>query len=630
MLVKPAKPQRPLTFNRTNRLARAKAHEFELQSHGWNYRNREDKTNLPPNTLIAGSQNVLTNTAGRVGVRKGYTLDGVADTSISSILSAYDYEVAAGFVRNVRAGFLTSALNDGKLQFRYDSGTAVTWYTIESSQTSTSYNFTRWWDSTKNMSLMLYVNGGARIREWSGGVGVAASVTSNTIVTSGTKTIAQNGFYTTGAHSVWVAGAAYSYTAISGNTFTGVTPDPTGLITAGDVVYQAGESNTNASMSLALTKCDLIEQLNNHVYAGDLTNNVVYISKDTNFKIWTFTSPTRLPGEGAILTLNAPPRAFIPQENVMYLSSGLSDWGVTRFTLSGDNTAEAVTYQALNTVPLQGAQSQALATKIRNNVLFISNEPTVTTWGRVSTVYPVPQTTDLSSSIIDDMNAYNFTNASIKWHKNFIYIAVPAESKVLVYNMTDPKHHYWEAPQILPISRFYVVNGILYGHSYTSSESYKLFTGYNDNGSFIEAKATFAYNSHGIRSSSKGFNKFYVEGYITSNTTLYRDLNFDLDGCVTTLTDSIVGTDSRIVCILAGDNSLGKESLGKNPLGGNLIQTNSTTLGPKFRVVRTNVKVPYYEYSTTFRTNGIDQQWELLCFGPAWSNTSEGQAEITE
>lgn len=628
---KPPQQQKSLSFNRSRLLGKAKAHEFDVIStfqHG--YRNREDKTNLPPNTLIEGSQNVLTNVSGRVGVRKGYTLDGAADTSISSILASYDYEVAAGFVRNVRGGFLTSALNNGKLQFRYDNGTTVTWYTLESSQASTGYNFTRWWDSTNNMSLMLYVNGTAAIKEWSGGVGVIASSTNNSVTISGTNTIAQNGFYTTGAHSIWIAGVAYTYSSISGNVFSGVSPDPSAAATAGVITYQQPETNTNSSMSLALSKNDLIEQLNNHVYVGSLTNNVVYISKDTDFENFSYTSPTRLPGEGAILTLNAPPKAFIPQEDRMYLSSGLNDWGLTQFLLSGDNTAEALNYKQLNTVPLQGAQSQAMTDKIRNNVIFISNEPIVTTWGRVSTVYPVPQTTDLSDGIINDMDAYDFTDASVKWHKNFIYIAVPAESRVLVYNMTNAKNHYWEAPQILPISRFYVVDGELYGHSYNSSESYKLFNGHNDNGNFIEAKATFAYNSHGQRDNSKGFNQFYIEGYISSNTTLYRDLNFDLDGCQTTETDSIEGTDSRIVCIGANDNSLGKDSLGKNPLGGNTNQVTNTTLPPKFRVIRTNTKVPYYEYSPTFRSNGVDQQWEILAFGPAWSDTNEGEADITE
>ncbi len=40
------------------------------------YRNREDKTKLPPGVLIEGSQNVLTDVNNTVGITKGYVLDG--------------------------------------------------------------------------------------------------------------------------------------------------------------------------------------------------------------------------------------------------------------------------------------------------------------------------------------------------------------------------------------------------------------------------------------------------------------------------------------------------------------------------------------------------------------------------
>lgn len=613
--------------------AQTKSGEFSIiSSFPSGFRNREDKTNLPPYVLVDGSQNVLTNTAGRIGVRKGYALDGPADTTISSILAAYDYEVATGQVQHLRAGGLTSAGNDGKLQYRYDSGTTITWRDLETGQSSTNYNFTRWWDATLTMSKMLYVNHSANIREWSGGVTTVSAAGANTLTITGTDTWAQKGFYTTGTHTVVIAGVAYGATGGWGTTIlTGVAPNPSaGGVVSGDIAHQKPETSTNSSMSLALSVNDLIEQLNNHVYVGSLTNNVVYISKDTDYKNYTYTTPVRLPGEGAILTLNSSPRAFVPQENVMYVSSGLSDWGEAIFTLAAANNAEAVNYQELNTVPLQGAQSQAMASKIRNNVLFISNEPIVTTWGRVDNVFPTPQTTDLSSPIVDNMNAYDFTDASIKWHKNFIYIAVPAESRVLVYNMTNPANPYWEAPQILPISRFYVVDGELYGHSYTTSESYKLFTGYNDNGSFIDARATFAFDNHGLPALSKLFTDYFIEGYISSNTDLTVTLQYDIDGCATNLTSTVIGSDTQVVCISTNDNSLGKFSLGSQPLGGNLNRVTSTTLPPKFRVIKTFGQVPYYEYQVTFSTNGIDKQWEVLRFGPAAYSSAENQSYITQ
>ena len=59
------------------RLQSAKMHEFTLvDSFKMGYRNREEVTMLNPGILIAGSQNVMTNTSGRVGIVKGYAIDG--------------------------------------------------------------------------------------------------------------------------------------------------------------------------------------------------------------------------------------------------------------------------------------------------------------------------------------------------------------------------------------------------------------------------------------------------------------------------------------------------------------------------------------------------------------------------
>lgn len=64
-------------FSISRRIASAKVREFSLTDNfTLGYRNREDKTKLPPGVLIKGSQNVLTSVNNTVGITKGYTLDG--------------------------------------------------------------------------------------------------------------------------------------------------------------------------------------------------------------------------------------------------------------------------------------------------------------------------------------------------------------------------------------------------------------------------------------------------------------------------------------------------------------------------------------------------------------------------
>lgn len=602
------------------------------------YRNREDKTNLKPGILIEGSQNVLTDVTGRVGITKGYALDGAASVVMAPILAAYDYEMHTGQIRHLRAGFLTNTGNDGKLQYRYvaTDGT-VSWRDLMTSLTSVSFNFADYWDNANFQSNLLFVNGSANIYKWTGGITTYASSTINTITKEGTETWGEIGFSPTG--SVVIGGVTYAYTGGTGTTtLTGVTPDPTGGgHTAGDIVHQAVVTTANSAMtSLPTINNALISNLKNQIYIGSLTNNQVYVSNVNDYLDYSFTSPVRVVGEGAILTLDATPRAFVTQEESMYISAGQDQWYETTFTLSADLTAESLTINRLKTTSQQAAQSQALTSKIKNNVVFVSNEPILNSLGRVSDVVVTPQTIDVSFPIVNDFNTYDFTDGQVFYHQKFIYVAVPQESLIRIYNMTDSVDNselivsstqfYWEAPVTFPVSRFSVIDGELYGHSYLTSESYKLFTGYNFNGSPIDARAVFSYMNSEVRESTKSQNEFYVEGYISSNSILNTNFNYELDGYAGQATYPLEGTDMQVVFIPSSSSSLGKSSLGKNPLGGELV--GSTGQPAKFRVIWTFPRIPYFEFSPSFTSVGTDFNWSILAFGAEAALTTEGQNDI--
>lgn len=617
------------SYGQSRRLSAAKAKEFNLvENFNHGYRNREEPTKLPPGVLVAGSQNVLTNTSGRVGITKGYTLDGSSSVVIAPILSSFDWKTAKGYERHLRAGFLTSAGNDGKLQFRYvNSAGTVIWTDLMTGLTSTSFNFVDFWDyNTEKIALLLFVNGAAQITEWSGATTTYASSTTNTITKQGTTTWAQEGFYANGTRQVTINGTVYTYTGGEGTTtLTGVTPDPTGAgIAVGDLVFQTVRTTTNGSMTgLPLLTNDIIGVLNNQVYVGSFTNNDVYVSKTNNYKDYSF-SATRAPSQGAILNLGETPIAFAPQEEEMYIGTK-NQWYLTKFTLSADLSAESLTVGPLKTASRQGPKSQALTSKDKNNVVFISNEPVLSAIGRVQNIYQTPQITDLSFPIVNDMNDYNFTDGSVAYWKNYILVAVPKSSLIRIYNQTNPSGAYWEAPVTYPISRFSIIEGDLYGHSYLTSESYHLFTGYNFNGSAIDARAIFSYNHYNARFASKSMDELYIEGRITQNGTLNFGVTYDTDGCATETSYTLDG-NSAFVCTYNDVNALGKNPLGKKPLGGdNLV----STLPPLFRMIQTFTRSAFYLEQTSFSSLAKDFQWELICFGSNASLTSEGNNEIT-
>ena len=648
-----------VSFNLSRRIAAAKNKEittvFDFVA---GYRNREDTSLLKPETLVAGSHDVLVGTTGRIRSREGYYIDGTSSSTVSVTRPLPDWEMGTGTIHHLRAGGLTSAGNDGKLQMRYIDtlgalGTtgATYWLDLLTSLTSTYFQSTNYWDTSNVKAKDLLVNRTGKIYEWTGAIGTIASVTSSTIVLNGSLTLAQLRFDASGY--VINAGVVYQYDSISGQTFTlhSGTPDPTGSVVNSPVYQQpvsytfSGATFTNSISPPTGFTCDLIGVLaTNQVIVASIVNNLVYLSKAGTYKDYS-QSTARLQYEGDTFTTIGNVTALIPQEDKMYVSSGLSEWFVTDFTqtvISNSTTGTTQTFEVakldqLKTTSGQAAISQYATTKIANDIAFISNEPRVDSLGRVDNITLTPQITNLSYPIIYDMNSYSLTDASTFYFKERIYVSFPTNGIVIIYNMTDPKKPFWEAPQNLPISGFCAVGNVLIGHSYNTFESYVMYTGYSDRaananatGNPINAVAIFAYQELGLRFKSKSFNKFAVEGYISQPTTLNVGLIFRAPGNGLTAGTSLIikGSDPYVVGGIT-DDSLGKFSLGKDPFGTDLPVPQQVNLPPYFAVVKTFVRNPYLGYQPVFYSLGTNQRWELLSYGNNASPTSEGETSIT-
>lgn len=619
-------------YTLTRKLIQARTHEFTLNStfskHG--YRNREDLTNLPPGILVSPSQNVLTNVDGTVSNRKGYILDGASNSTLAGILSSFDYHTSKGYERNLRAGFLTSAGNDGKLQYRYvDSSGNVTWTNLMTGLTSVSFNFVPLYDTTESEDLLLFVNGTSNIYEWSGANTTFASATVNTVTKQGTTSWAQEGFYLNGTRTITINGVDATYSGgETTTTLTGVSVDFSATA-VGAEIHQTPRTTANAAISgIPSTFANaLISNLRGYIFLGSLTDNQIYISKVGNYKDFTFTAPTRVVGEGYKYPLNGTPTAFQVQEDTMYLSAGKDLWYEVTATLSSDLTKETIEFTPLKTTALQGATSQGLVCKIKNDIGFISNETIFNTIGRVSNNLATPQVTDISYPIVNDMNALDFTNGQVLYHRKFVYITAPNSGKMIVYNMTDDKNHYWEAPQIFPFARLSIIGGNLYGHNYGVPETYQMFVGFNDNANPASCVAAFSYENSGSRAIKKNQNKYYTEGYISSNTILTETRKYDFGGFTSILSNNINGADNSIIFQTSADGSLGKNPLGEEPLGS---ITDSLSNLPKFRVINTFPRLNYYEYQVQYSTNDVDAQWKLLAFGSNGGIATDLQSEISQ
>jgi len=347
------------------------------------------------------------------------------------------------------------------------------------------------------------------------------------------------------------------------------------------------------------------------------------------FRDFTASSP-RIPGDGDTITLDGPATAFAPQTNesdengtIMFISAGKDFWYRITYTLSADFTKETARIKRLAAASKQAARSQACVAQIKNSTVYLSNEPTIDTLGRVENI-DTPQSRPISDTIKSDLEAYDLSNAHLKYHRNNLYVALPAESKVLIYNL---QKQYWEAPQILPIRRLAIIGGELYGHSNAVPETYKLFDGYNDNENPIEGVAAFAYENLGRRDAKKSEDKHFSEGYISSNTKLTCATKYDFGGFTSIVETEIDGADDTILFSTTADGSLGKNPYGSQPIGS---ITDSQSGNPKFRVIHDLQKQDYYERQVIYTTNDVDQQWEILAYGSNATLSTADQFEITK
>lgn len=577
--------------------------KFLLVSEYLGYINKKDITNVDPRYLVSPSQNVVINDGEKITIRKGYTLDGVANAALTPIISNYDWNTSTNTEQNLRS-------YQGELEYRYvDSLGAVTWRRLANGfGSSVMFNFAEYWDTTEAQDLLLIVNGDHNIRMWSGGVTTYASSTVNTITKQGSTTWAEERFLVAGTRQVIIGGITYTYTGgESTTTLTGVTPDPTaGGHVAGNVAHQA--LRVTANTPSANFDNDIIAVLNNQAYIGDLNRRDVYVSKSTDYTSFTFSNP-RIPGEGALLTLDSPPSAFAVQEDAMYIFGNQDQVYQTLFTLSADLTKEALNIKRLKSGPGQGAVSQSSVANIKNSVLFLNREKAVDTLGRIEQIN-TPQSLPISDPVKSEFLDATYTvNPHIKYFKNKTYVALPSDSKVMIF---DHERGFWYPPQILPIRRLAIIGGELYGHSNAVPETYKLFTGTSDNTNPINAIAAFAYRNYGTRSWKKSHDEWYSEGYISSNTTLLLGLKYDFGGFTTILEKEIRGDDDSILFSTISDNSFGKSPFGQLPVGS---ITDSPSDLSKFRVIHELGKVDYYEVQPFYQSNDDDAQWELIASG---------------
>lgn len=580
--------------------------EFKLVTGCKGYVTKIDKTLVDENYLVAGSQNMIINDeGGLVETRGGISIFGATNSTTTPPKSEHVWKHSQGTQIMLREA-------NGTLEFYSEDSDA--WETLLTGLSATyPVRFAPIWDTTELIDILLFVNHSTTLYQWGGGLGTYASSTLTTIVIN--ETIADRHFLTAGTRLIRVKDSGgtwreFTVSSQTGSTFT-VAEDPTAFtFSANALVVQSVRTSSNVPASTFTN--DVIKVLQNQAIIGSHSSRRIYISKNTSYTDYTFSSP-RIIGEGVLATLDdiTVGLEIDDSNNQAVFFSGGNRIYRGFFEVSPGSTAdrENFTVKPLLVGEGQGAMSQELITKIKQAIVWLSNDNELVKLGQVQNL-PSPQAVSISDPIKNDFVNASFTNGSLKlWRSNLI-ITAPPDSKVFIFDLAK---RYWQPPQIMGVRLLSVYNELLYGHSNSILETYELFTGVNDNGNPIAFKAHFAYRNHGDRAVLKNFDKYYTEMYIASNTTVTVKLLFEYGGSKTIKSYDCDGSIATFLSVPNVSASLGVNSLGVSPLGSIIGEPDDLN---KYRRYKPTDAVDYHEFQARFETDGDDAQFALLSHGP--------------
>lgn len=588
------------------------------------YNTSYNQDNAPETILVTGSKNCLIDGRnGKIRSRSGYTRLGASNTADTPVRNGRTWNTSNGTHLPIR--FYD---DEWEVYLGTVDGTSINaWTRFTSGRSTTAIpRFDFWYDSTEGIDLAVFVEGTADLIEWNGAVAVVSSANSGaqTVTKAGSNTFSQNRFYTS-RNKTFIClrtGTEYNYTGGEGTTtLTTVTTSGSFDLIAGDILMQKIVTRSNAVSSTR--KNHNIFTFENQIFLGSDLDEAVYISKNTSYYDFSYSAP-RVSGEGGLLTLTDPVRGFgtIGKEAVVFCGTSSAFRVIYTQITVGTTLTESITALPLKIGVNQGLYNQETLVQVGNSIIYLSNEPAVR---QIETVAGAdePQLKALSNPIKPDFDAEDFTNACATWYKNSYFLSAPVSNHIYILEFIEDADsklkRFWQAPQVLPVRSFSIIEDWIHGHSNAVPETYKLFYGLSDTASDdsklpIDWEMRFAYRFFGDRANLKSFDEFYVEGEISNNTNdCLLTINYDFGGSTQTIEKTIDGSDEDILEEEVGFASLAQQSLGTDSLGSLL---NPPTDARKFRVIFEIAKEDFHEMQAVISCNEADRYVGILSMGP--------------
>lgn len=594
--------------------------KFSVVNETLEYNTSQDSTNNDERNLVAGSRNVIIDQQRKVRVRNGNTRLGIANTATTGCRGGVTWNTSTG------SEFMMRPYDDElEVYLATIDGTPLdAFYRLTNGLPTTGkVRFATWYSDTENLDLLVFVVGNANTYAWGGGVCVVSSVTGTTITKAGSETFGQSRFFTAANKTLVNVRTGVEYTYTGGETTTTLTgvPDTTGII-AGDVLVQKIITNTNSPA--ANRNNHTIYTYENQLCVASDEDEQVYISKNTSYTDFTFSSP-RLPGEGALLTLDDPAKAFGELEEKLIIFAGKSSIyqvNSTEITV-GTTLTESLKVQKYQTGEGQSAQSQEVVVQTNNTIVYLSYEPAVREILSPRELEGGGAPRTLSNPIKPDIDAETWTDAVAIWSKNAYWLSAPEYGHVYILEYREDAdgklRRFWQAPQTMFIGAWVTLDDDLYGHSSAVPETYRImnpeaFSDVNSEDEKVAYRcvAKFAYRNFGDRARLKNFDEYFIEGEISPSTNILHTLYYDFGGNSRSIETTIEGDNFDILEETLANVALGQQPIGQNVLGGAVSAPEGSA---KFRAIIEIAKEDFFEMQEIFETDDTDKYWSVIARG---------------
>lgn len=551
-------------------------------------------------------QNTIINDGDKISIRDfGYTIFGQTSTTENFIGGLHTFRRRDGENIMMRSS--------GSLLEYYEEGNN-TWEALVATSTSSLYDFADYNINTDLRSYTYFGNASDNFSRWSGAHVLidSAGVTSTaTFILTDDPT--GKGFPASG--DIVYCGSRIPYTSWNTNGFQ--------VSSAHECSGDKGLAHATEEFPTS-PKGNVYLVANNRLFISGIasTTQAIYFSEYGN--------PTNFVGASLVTnsTANSPGIFNLGEGGGGVTGLALEEGSIYAFkksiiykiTLDGDGLYTLVPLKPFDgNSQTTGAVASGSVFTGGNGVFFITPDNQIMNLSRIDNV-DYPQIVPISDIIKPTVSNATFASSTGIFFKNQAYISAQSDDKASrndsVFFWND-RVQGWESPIVGWNASVFTIyddgdgEALYYGDS-RIAQVYKITDDAIDNELGVTANWRSKQFTFGSPHELKEVDNFYIEGYISDNTTLSISLLYDENGDTQIYTTEFLGTEDNYMFDAPEFNLFGF-----HPFGFERFGSGDASDTKKFRIYlnKSLRRVPFYNLQLELASNGVGQSWGVTNYG---------------